>query len=59
MPDELNAMLAVLREAPADWFRLQTGLLDSLNRVDLLLRAVQTAQLRTQIARARPLPLLA
>lgn len=59
VPDELTAMLAVVREAPSDWFRLQTGLLNGLDRVDLLLRAVQTAQIRTQIARARPLPMLA
>lgn len=53
VPDELRAMLAVVREAPADWFRLQTRLLDHLDRVDLLVKAVKTAQLRTQLARTR------
>ncbi len=52
-PEELSDMLAVVREAPAAWFRLQTSLLDGLDRVDLLLRAVRTAQVRTQLARAQ------
>jgi hypothetical protein len=50
VPDELRATLSVVREAPADWFRLQTRLLDGLNRVDILLKAVRTAQLRSQVA---------
>jgi hypothetical protein len=50
VPDELRAMLSVVREAPADWFRLQTRLLDGLDRVDILLKAVRTAQLRSQVA---------
>ena len=37
----------------------QVNSLPLLLGVDLLLKAVQTAQLRTQIAQARPLPLLA
>jgi hypothetical protein len=53
VPDELRAMLAVAREAPADWYRLQTRLLDGLDRVDLLLKAVSTARSRAQLARAR------
>ena len=56
VPDELRDMLAVVREAPADWFRLQTLLLDGLDRVDLLLKAVRTAQVRTQLAQAPALP---
>jgi len=54
VPDELDAMLAVLREAPADWFVHAPALLDRLDRTDLLLRVVQTAQLRTQLAQQRP-----
>ena len=47
LPDELRDMLEVVREAPADWFRLRRGLLDGLDRVDHLLDAVRTAQRRT------------
>jgi len=54
VPDELRAMLAVVREAPAGWFRLQTRLLDGLDRVDHLLKALRTAQVRAQRAQGRP-----
>jgi len=50
VPDELAAMLAVLREAPAAWFGQGAQWFDGLNRVDFLVRAVQTAQVRTQIS---------
>jgi hypothetical protein len=56
IPDELTAMLAVLREAPAAWFVAVPKLIERLDRVDLLVRAVQSAQLRSQIFAARPLP---
>src|SRR5690606_35316121 len=36
------------------WCRLQTRLLDGLNRLDLILKAVQTAPIRSQVAQARP-----
>ena len=48
VPDELSAMLAVMREAPAAWFAKVPKLIDLLDRVDLLVRTVQTAQLRSQ-----------
>ncbi len=59
IPDQLTAMLAVLREAPAAWFVAVPKLIERLDRVDLLVRAVQSAQLRSQIFAARPLPVTA
>ena len=56
IPDQLTAMLAVLREAPAAWFVAVPKLMERLDRVDLLVRAVQSAQLRSRIFAARPLP---
>lgn len=55
IPDELVQMLAVVREAPAAWFGQGTRWFDDLQRIDLLVRAVQTTQLRTRLAAARPL----
>ncbi|HEX2724974.1 MAG TPA: hypothetical protein VHN20_04040, partial [Beijerinckiaceae bacterium] len=49
LPDELTAMLAVVREAPAAWFVGVPKLIERLDRPELLLRTVQTAQLRSQI----------
>lgn len=54
VPDELVQMLAVVREAPAAWFGQGTRWFDDLQRIDLLVRAVQTTQLRTRLAAARP-----
>jgi hypothetical protein len=48
-PDELRELLAVVREAPARWFAGVPVLLDRLDRVDLLVKAVQSAQLRSQV----------
>ncbi|ATE59884.1 hypothetical protein [Thauera sinica] len=48
-PDELRDLLAVVREAPARWFAGAPVLLDRLDRVDLLVKAVQSAQLRSQL----------
>jgi hypothetical protein len=48
-PDELADLLAVVREAPARWFVALPALLDRLDRVDLLLKTMQSAQLRSQI----------
>ncbi len=48
-PDELRDLLAVVREAPARWFAGVPLLLDRLDRVDLLVKTVQSAQLRSQI----------
>ncbi|MGZ8228725.1 MAG: hypothetical protein ACXWUS_03665 [Burkholderiales bacterium] len=49
VPDELSDMLAVLREAPVAWFVSVPKLIQKLDRTDLLLRTVQSAQLRSQI----------
>ncbi|QSA98406.1 hypothetical protein [Methylococcus sp. EFPC2] len=53
IPDELEAMLAVVREAPASWFIRTPGLLDRLDRVDVLVKAVQSAQWRSQLSAQR------
>ncbi len=52
VPDELAAMLAVVRDAPAAWFGQGIAWFDGLDRVDLLVKTVQATQLRTQIAAA-------
>ena len=54
IPDELVQMLAVVREAPAAWFGQGSRWFDELQRIDHLVRAVQTTQLRTRLAAARP-----
>ena len=54
IPDQLADMLVVLRDAPASWFDQGTTWLDELTRVDLLVKAVQTAQSRTRLAIAAP-----
>jgi hypothetical protein len=53
VPDELVEMLAVLREAPAVWFIAGPALLDRLNRLDLMAKTVQAAQVRSLIAAQR------
>jgi hypothetical protein len=55
VPDELTDMLRVVREAPAQWFNDVPRLFDRLDRPDLLVRVLQTAQLRTQLM---PAPVL-
>ncbi|MBX3683176.1 MAG: hypothetical protein KF731_11065, partial [Thauera sp.] len=52
-PDELAGLLAVVREAPSRWFASVPALLDRLDRVDLLVKTMQTAQLRSQIMNLR------
>ncbi|MEJ8850978.1 hypothetical protein [Variovorax rhizosphaerae] len=53
VPDELEEMLRVVREAPASWFVQAPTLLRQLDRSDLLLRTLQTAQLRTTLVAQR------
>jgi hypothetical protein len=50
IPDELTEMLAVVREAPAAWFGQGARWFDGLNKVSVLVKAVQTTQLRLQVA---------
>lgn len=49
IPDELQDMLRVVREAPANWFVTVPKLIDRLDRPDLLIKTLQSAQIRTQI----------
>ena len=49
VPDELTGMLRVIREAPSQWFSDVPRLLDRLDRPDLLVRVLQSAQLRTPL----------
>ncbi|WP_372657517.1 hypothetical protein [Hydrogenophaga sp.] len=53
VPDELEDMLKVVREAPASWFVVVPKLVDQLDRMDLLLRTLQAGQLRTPLLAAR------
>lgn len=46
-PDELTDMLRVVREAPAAWFVDVPKLFDRLDRADLLVKAIKSAQVRT------------
>lgn len=58
VPDELTEMLAVVREAPAAWFGQGSTWFEGLNRVGVLVKAVQTTQLRTQLAAAAVAPVV-
>jgi hypothetical protein len=53
VPDELEDMLKVVREAPAAWFVSVPKLIDRLDRMDLLLRTLKASQLRTPLLAAR------
>lgn len=53
VPDELDDILRVVREAPAAWFMRVPALLDRLDRSDLLLRALRGAQQRTAMLAQR------
>jgi len=50
IPDALTDMLRVVREAPAAWFATGPAYLAALDRPELLLGALQTAQLRAPVA---------
>ncbi len=49
IPNDLQDMLRVVREAPANWFVTVPRLIDQLDRPDLLIKTLQSAQIRTQI----------
>jgi hypothetical protein len=53
VPDELEDMLKVVREAPAAWFVALPQLIDRLDRMDLLMRTLKAGQLRTPLLAAR------
>ena len=53
VPDELESMLRIVREAPASWFVRAPKLIDRIDRGDLLLRTLQSAQLRSTLVATR------
>ncbi len=54
IPDDLQQMLRVVREAPANWFITVPRLIDQLDRSELLIKTLQSAQLRTQFKALLP-----
>lgn len=53
--DDLHDMLRVVREAPANWFVTVPRLIDQLDRPDLLIKTLQSAQVRAQVKIMLPL----
>jgi hypothetical protein len=51
IPEQLEGMLSLVREAPAAWFGPSLQMLAQLDRMDRLLRAVGTAQRRSRSPR--------
>lgn len=56
VPDELDEMLKVLREAPAAYFVGAPAILQKIDRPELLLRTLQSAQLRSTVITQRVMP---
>ena len=56
VPDELDEMLKVLREAPASHFVGAPAILQKIDRPELLLRTLQSAQLRSSVITQRVMP---
>lgn len=56
VPDELDEMLKVLREAPAAHFVGAPAILQKIDRPELLLRTLQSAQLRSTVITQRVMP---
>ncbi len=54
MPDDLQDMLRVVREAPAAWFVGVPKLIDQLDRPELLIRTLHSAQMRVQVKTLLP-----
>ena len=54
VPEALDDMLRVVREAPARWFVNAPPLLHKLDRVDYLVRTLETAQVRALAGIAMP-----
>lgn len=55
LPEELADMLRVVREAPANWFVSLPPLIRRLDKVEPLIRTLQTAQVRALSGIAAPL----
>jgi hypothetical protein len=58
VPEELTSLLRVVREAPAQWFVDVPRLFDRLDRPDLLVKVLHSAQIRTPLL-AAPIALAA
>ena len=56
VPDELDEMLKVLREAPAAHFVGAPAILQRIDRPEMLLRTLQSAQLRSTVITQRVMP---
>ena len=56
VPDELDEMLKVLREAPATHFVGAPAILQKIDRPELLLRTLRSAQLRSTVITQRVMP---
>jgi len=54
IPDDLQDMLRVVREAPANWFVTVPKLIEQLDRPEVLIKTLQSAQFRTQIKTMLP-----
>ena len=55
-PDELTAILRVVREAPAAWFAEVPALFERLDRPDLLVKVLQSTMSRTHLLSAAAQP---
>jgi hypothetical protein len=58
VPDELDDMLKVLREAPATYFVGAPAILQKIDRPELLLRTLRSAQLRSTVVTQRAPPVV-
>lgn len=58
VPDELDEMLKVLREAPASHFVGAPAILQKIDRPELLLRTLRSAQLRSTVITQRAAPVV-
>ncbi|HEX5126940.1 MAG TPA: hypothetical protein VFW00_09375, partial [Rhodocyclaceae bacterium] len=54
IPDDLQDMLQVIREAPSNWFVDIPKLIDQLDKPNLLIKTLQSAQIRTQMKAMLP-----
>ena len=55
VPDDLRAMVALLRHAPVGWFVSLPRVVDQLNTLDILYRTFESAQQRVAVSQIAPL----
>jgi len=55
VPDDLRAMVALLRHAPVGWFVSLPRVVDQLNTLDILYRTFESAQQRVVVSQIAPL----